>query len=132
MRKMKGYRPRGPETSEDLKTPDVTSNIRAITPKEHQEKDTEIEILEKRLRHLLSSDLIREYDAKDNKGNYKKDINELDRIDYRNYEDLIASQYYVMGKLSVMKEQMMLYEQLGYLKAKNEFLNQKNNKPIFF
>lgn len=133
--KMKGYRPRGPETSEGLKIPNVTSSIIVDTPKEHQEhyeKDTEIEILEERLRHLLSSKLIREYDAKDNKGNYKKDINELDKIDCRNYESIIAINYYLMGKLSVMKEQMMLYEQLGYLKAKNEFLNQKNNKPIFF
>lgn len=54
--KMKGYRPRGPETSEGLKIPNVTSSIIVDTPKEHQEhyeKDTEIEILEVLCFHLL-------------------------------------------------------------------------------
>ena len=38
----------------------------------------EIEILEKRLRHLLQSKTIREYDEKNFHGNYKKDIKKLD------------------------------------------------------
>lgn len=40
----------------------------------------EIEILQKRLRHLLTSDFISSFDEMDGHGNYKRDIKEADAI----------------------------------------------------
>lgn len=47
----------------------------------HFEDSVEICTLEKRLKHLLKSDVIREYDEKDiATGEYVRDINDLDKF----------------------------------------------------
>lgn len=109
---------------------------------------SEFKILQERIRHLFQSKTIREYDEKDGKGRYKKDIKELDKIIEKSnlenesngtkwipmihteniekviipkeeYIDIIASKNFLKGQLSVIEKEKMLYEQLGYLKGKN-------------
>lgn len=104
------------------------------------------ESMRKRFKHLMQSKFISKYDEYDfKKGNYKYDIEEVDKImkneiniteqkpmilvDAEKYENLIASKYYTMGKLSEIEKQLLLQEQIGFLKAENRILrNRKEQK----
>lgn len=80
-----------------------------------------------RLSHLLMSDTIKKYDAKDGKGNYVRDISKLDEILKEN-EDNIIEKYiekekensFNQGVINQLQKDMMLYEQIGYLKGKHK------------
>lgn len=97
------------------------------------------ESIRKRFMHLMQSKFISKYDEYDLKnGNYKYDIEEVDKImkneiniikqkpmilvDVEKYENLIASKHYAMGKLSEIENQLLLQEQIGFLKAENRIL----------
>lgn len=88
------------------------------------------QVLYDRLSYLLTSKTIQDYDAKDGKGQYLKDIKELDKVmdklkkkEYitgeteelkvdnseivitkKEYKKLIAKQYYLLGKLHGEKQ----------------------------
>lgn len=56
----------------------------------------------------------------------------LAAIDYIEHseekEELIATKYYAFGKLSEVEKRVILSEQLGFLKARNRYLEEKGDK----
>lgn len=80
-----------------------------------------------RLSHLLMSDTIKKYDEKDGKGNYVRDISKLDEILKENEENFFEKYIekekensFNQGVIYQLQKDMMLYEQIGYLKGKNK------------
>lgn len=81
-------------------------------------------ILYDRLSHLLMSDTIKKYDAKDGKGKYIRNIRELDESFkeenyFKKYIEKEKENSFNQGIINQLLKDMMLYEQIGYLKGKN-------------
>lgn len=82
-------------------------------------------ILFDRLSYLFNSDTIKKYDEKDGKGKYVRNIKELDEgLEEKNYFNKYIEKEkeisFNQGIINQLKKDMMLYEQIGYLKGKNK------------